>query len=108
MSEAIMKKKILHLILKKKWFDLIASGEKKIEYREYKPYLIRRLMFLDEGVEKIKQFDEVMFRLGYAKGAPYLRVECLYLTIEPVVHPDTNKKQECFLIYLGKILEIIK
>lgn len=37
--------KILHLTLKKKWFDLIASGEKKEEYREIKDYWARR--FLD-------------------------------------------------------------
>jgi len=29
---------ILHLTVKKKWFDLIASGDKKIEYREFKSY----------------------------------------------------------------------
>lgn len=26
---------ILHLTLKKKWFDLIASGSKTIEYRDF-------------------------------------------------------------------------
>lgn len=36
--------KILHLALKKKWFDMIASGEKKEEYREIKPYWITRLI----------------------------------------------------------------
>ena len=30
--------KYLQLTLKKKWFDLILSGEKKEEYREIKPY----------------------------------------------------------------------
>ena len=28
--------------LEKKWFDKIKSGEKKIEYREFKPYWIKR------------------------------------------------------------------
>ena len=32
--------KILHLTLMKKGFDLIKSGEKKVEYREIKPYWI--------------------------------------------------------------------
>lgn len=36
--------KTLHLTLKKKWFDMIASGEKKEEYREIKPYWITRLV----------------------------------------------------------------
>ena len=29
---------MLVLPIKKKWFDMIASGEKKEEYREIKPY----------------------------------------------------------------------
>lgn len=29
--------KTLHLVLKKRWFDMILSGEKKEEYREIKP-----------------------------------------------------------------------
>lgn len=31
-------KKMLVLPMKKKWFDMILSGEKKEEYREFKPY----------------------------------------------------------------------
>lgn len=40
--------KILHLTLKKKWFDMIASGEKKEEYREVKDYWVLRLLELKE------------------------------------------------------------
>lgn len=36
-------KKILYLTVSKQWFDLIASGVKREEYREIKPYWIRRL-----------------------------------------------------------------
>lgn len=32
----------LHLILKHKWYDMIASGEKPEEYREIKPYYSKR------------------------------------------------------------------
>lgn len=35
--------KILHLTLKKKWFDMILSGEKKEEYRDTKEFWLRRL-----------------------------------------------------------------
>ena len=35
--------KKLHLNLKRKWFDMILSGEKKEEYREFKKYWIDRL-----------------------------------------------------------------
>lgn len=36
--------KTLHLTLRKKWFDLIASGEKTEEYREIKPYWVSRFV----------------------------------------------------------------
>ncbi len=36
--------KTLSLVLKKKWYDMIASGEKTEEYREIKPYWITRLL----------------------------------------------------------------
>lgn len=41
-----MEKKIktLDLVLKRKWFEMIACGEKTEEYREIKPYWIKRLI----------------------------------------------------------------
>lgn len=40
-----------------KWYDLIESGEKTSEYREMKPYWVKRL----EG----KHYDTVTFQRGY-------------------------------------------
>jgi hypothetical protein len=37
--------KTLHLTLKKKWFNMIASGEKTEEYREIKKYWAERLLY---------------------------------------------------------------
>lgn len=36
--------KILHLVLKGKWYDMIESGEKKEEYRKMKYYWGKRLL----------------------------------------------------------------
>jgi hypothetical protein len=71
--------KILHLTLKKKWFDLIASGEKKEEYRETKGYWENR--FIDQKLQghydmdydsriAWKDYDYVLAKNGYAKNAP--------------------------------------
>lgn len=60
------------MTLKKKWFDLIKSGEKKIEYREIKPYWTKRLF--DEKGNSIK-YDFIFFRNGYAKNCPKMKVE---------------------------------
>lgn len=35
---------MLILPIKRKWFDMILSGEKKEEYRDIKPYYDTRLM----------------------------------------------------------------
>lgn len=35
--------KTLHLVLKRKWWDMIASGVKKEEYRDFTPFYIKRL-----------------------------------------------------------------
>lgn len=34
---------VLTLIMKGKWYDMVASGEKKEEYREFKPYYETRV-----------------------------------------------------------------
>lgn len=57
--------KVLHLTLKKKWFDMILSGEKTEEYREIKPYWHKRL--------KAKDWDVIEFRNGYGKHVPSFR-----------------------------------
>ena len=85
-----MKKRILHLTLKKKWFDLIAAGKKKEEYRGVKPYWDGRLLR--------KRIDEIHFRNGYHKKSPFMRVECKGTDLE-----IDNLR---YVIRLGKILEI--
>jgi hypothetical protein len=99
-------KKILHLTLKKKWFDLIASGEKKIEYREDKPYWQKRLL---DG-EEYKPFDEIHFRNGYSKDAPFMRVEfkSISFTGPKWCKPDHGEilTGDTLAIHLGPVLEI--
>lgn len=70
--------KILHLTLKKRWFDEILAGTKKVEYREIKDYWSKRL--LDEKGEA-KHYDFIIFKNGYSKDAPKMKVEFLGLRI---------------------------
>lgn len=46
-----MNKNTLHLSLKKRWFDMIASGEKREEYRELSPFWIKRLIFWEQDTD---------------------------------------------------------
>ena len=56
----------LHLTMKRRWFDMIESGEKLIEYREIKPYWINRLPDLSDGdSERFFQPDLLKCLAGY-------------------------------------------
>ena len=84
---------MLILPIKKKWFDMIRSGEKKEEYREIKPYYNRCLgnaiigfpftADIIENFESIKSYDEnqfkivdIIFRNGYQKDSPQIKCKC--------------------------------
>ena len=61
--------KTLTLSLKKQWFEKIKSGEKKEEYRENSEYWHRRLYrSMDAHDAEFKQFDFLVFTLGYPKA----------------------------------------
>ena len=62
----------LHLTLKKNWFYLILSGEKKEEYREIKPYWEKRLIG--------KKYDRIIFRNGYGDNVPWFAIELKGIT----------------------------
>ncbi len=118
----------LNLTLKKKWFDMIKSGEKLEEYRETKPFWATRLMLLNgtkrgirvweyESIEtdkpaySFRKFDTVTFRNGYGKNAPTVTVECLGISIG-TAKPEwsDNWQGQVFVIRLGKIInpELLK
>jgi hypothetical protein len=99
--------KVLHLTLKKKWFDMIASGEKKEEYREMKQYWWTRLTSatsIGGGMRSFKKFDKVVFRNGYKRDAPTIEIECKEITIGHGNHKWGASGREVFIIKLGEIL----
>lgn len=80
-----MKKKVLRLTLKKKWYNLILLGAKREEYREIKEYWLKRLfevqspmiakfIFGNVGLTP-KDFTHIQFRLGYRKNAPTMEFQ---------------------------------
>ena len=83
-------KRILHLTLHRRYFDQIAIGVKKNEYRDMTPYWTKRLLG--------KVYDEVHFRNGYSIDRPFMRVQ--WLGIQSDI---TNRR---FVTGLGEVLEI--
>lgn len=107
---------VLHLTLKKYWFDMIKSGVKKEEYREIKDYWIKRFkdMSLEPPFKAFKSFSVIEFKNGYAKDAPIIRVEFKGIRIgKPKIEwcidaiefdQDNGAYDDCFIIELGSVL----
>ncbi|MCP4745681.1 MAG: ASCH domain-containing protein [Desulfobacteraceae bacterium] len=85
-------KKILHLTLHRIWFDMIATGMKKEEYRTIKKYWKTRI----EG----QSYDEIFFRNGYRNYAPFMIVEYNGWYF------GTFEGKNVYVLKLGKILKI--
>lgn len=103
-------KKILNLVITKKWFDMIKSGEKTEEYREIKSFWLNRLLLIkkedgekyrkfhvrkfdgilidditikqgiENGTLKVAPFTHVLFRNGYHKYSPRIEKEIKTIT----------------------------
>ncbi len=73
---------MLVLPIKKKWFDMIKSGEKKEEYREIKTYWTSRFK---NFLPRVSNFGKgkwicfqiiVIFRNGYSYNSPSIKCKC--------------------------------
>lgn len=103
--------KVLKLTLKKQWFDMILSGEKKEEYRKVKPFWEKRLIFnydelIDElGVVEFAEYDLVEFTHGYGNHRPKVTLECKGIEIGKG-NPDWGAPlEDVFIIKLGNEVE---
>lgn len=108
-----MEKKVLTLSVKKLWFDKIVSGEKTEEYREIKPYWIKRLTTNCEVVYDVvaetycgkvlyRPYTHVLFINGYGDDKPRVEKEIEWIDI------DRPRKGWCPDDFLGKEFFVIK
>lgn len=98
-QESVVIPKVLHLTLKKKWFDMIAEGIKDEEYREVKDYWEKRLVD--------KDYDVICFRNGYNKNAPEVTVEFKGLCVGfGFTEWGAPEDETVFKLKLGKILKV--
>lgn len=105
-------KKVLNLVVTKKWFDMIVSGAKNEEYREIKAYWIKRLTTNCEFVHDVwaemkcgkilySPYTHVLFSAGYRKDRPSIEKEIEYITIgmpKKGLCPDKWLIQRFFII----------
>ena len=111
-------KNVLPLVLEKKWFKKIISGEKTEEYRKIKPYWASRLVnqkaesgevLFDEfggycrvlGEPEYKPFTHVIFYAGYAKDRQVVEKKIESISIgkpQKVMCPDEWLNKDVFII----------
>lgn len=103
--------KTLHLVLKSQWFDMIASGEKKEEYREIKEYWVKRLGFhanvqfdIQQGVffpPEVIKYDTITFHKGYSKKTITIKCEGIKIS-QGKPKWGAEKGKVYFVINLGE------
>ena len=84
---------VLRLTLKRKWYNLIASGKKCEEYRDAKPYWTKRIMKWKSNQTSnwndiaTNKWLVVAFARGYRKPAMFFLITWCYIH-EFADHPD--------------------
>lgn len=115
-----MKARTLILPIKKKWFDMIASGEKKEEYREIKEYYDSRFMnafgvifigdeMLHNVLPEIEQVEwpvPVIFRNGYSAASRQIKAMCTLSigTGKPEWGAEPGKKY--YILHIEKVVSL--
>ena len=110
---------MLVLPIKKKWFDMIRSGEKKEEYREIKPYWTKRLnneldrmlksiipSNVERDLRKYPQWLMVKFRNGYRKDSPQIKCKCLLKYGQGKEEWGAEPNKEYYILEILEILEV--
>ena len=102
---------VLQLVLKRKPFEVMRSGEKTEEFRDNTPYWRSRM--LDAATRRWRDFDWVEFSLGFHPTRQKFRARFLGITLVSAVdrkysnglHVDCPfKRRQYIMIHLGKIL----
>lgn len=107
---------MLTLPIKKKWFDMIISGDKLEEYRKITPYYETRFKNLfgeldDEGnrvlnEESTRNHRNIKLRNGYASNSPHVIVEATLREDFGVREWGANPKELYYVLKIHKILKI--
>lgn len=95
---------MLTLPIKKKWFDMILSGEKKEEYREIKPYYESRMERKFNFCKSVpKHGYYVLFRNGYSLNSS--TIMCKVIIDKGYGKPEWRAEPNK-LYYVLKILSV--
>lgn len=109
---------MLVLPIKKKWFDMIRSGEKKEEYRDIKEYWGNRIgnaligfplkWCHDSLIQQKMQNEtlEVIFRNGYSPFSPEMWCKCKVKIGQGKEEWGAEKGKEYYILEILEILSV--
>lgn len=105
---------ILPLVLKRRWYDMIASGEKKEEYREHKEFWIKRIeKWQDSRISELiphleQKIDVLAFSRGYRKADLFFVCDRILIKGGPPLHPEWGEPNiRHFALGLGERIEVV-
>lgn len=103
---------VLNLTIKRKWFDLIRTGEKKEEYRSSHNRQVMRLHDKMALLERNPAANIAVFRNGYSMDSGAVAVEITGIDLrggDQAKHPEWGEptdKELHFVIKLGKVFQV--
>ncbi len=106
---------MLTLPIKKKWFDMILSGEKKEEYRATSSYWMSRFanvfgecaygVVYPKCLETKSFVANIMFRNGYSKKSPSFITKCTLSVGTGKAEWGAEKGKKYFVLTIHEILK---
>lgn len=112
-NKKMNKMKILDLILKGKWYDMIASGEKPEEYRVLSDHWVKRFLLLNSGRDGAlkylaslptdqvwQEYTHVRVHRGYTSTTMLFEIKSIHIGFG---NPEWGApEEEVFIIKLGE------
>ena len=102
---------ILSLVLERRWFDMVAMGQKREEYRDHTPYWVVRINNWFRKSDRLGCPQVVEFRLGYGKHAQrtaFMLDSLLIRDADRFRHPDWGEPCcEHYVLGLGERVELL-
>lgn len=95
---------MLTLPIKKKWFDMIKSGEKKEEYRTRNDYYYTRFKKIVDNIENGEE-QYILLRNGYSSNSPTLKIK-----VDDIVIGGGREEwgfigsEMCFIIKIAEVV----
>lgn len=100
---------ILPLVLKKRWYDMIDSGEKKEEYREHKEFWTKRIeKWQDSRISELiphleQKTDVIAFSCGYRRADMFFICARILIKEGSPKHPEWGEPATMhYVIKLGE------